>query len=58
MRTFLGMTKEEWQEKYEFLGFKDYCPECGKEADSKEKYDHQLATCYMCDDCKLMWDAR
>lgn len=56
MREFLGMTQEEWKLKYEFLGFVDFCPECGREADFKEKWENSIITTCMCDDCKLMWD--
>ena len=55
MRNFLKMTKEEWKKKYDFLGFVNFCPECGKEADLKEKNETDVITHCMCDDCKLMW---
>ncbi len=56
MRKFLGMTVEEWQSKYEFLCFQEYCYECGKEADEKHKWENNLSYTCFCDDCKLMWD--
>ena len=58
MREFLKMSVEEWKEKYDFLGFVDYCPDCGKEASSKDKWEDGTSTTCMCDDCKLMWDYR
>lgn len=58
MRKFLKMTKEEWQKKANFLNFWEYCPECGKEADHKDKWEDGITTTCMCEECKLMWEAQ
>jgi len=36
----------------------DYCPDCGKESDHKDKWDDGLTATCMCEECKLMWDHR
>ena len=58
MREFLNMTKEEWQDKYEFLGFVEYCPECGKAADHTHKWEDGTTKDCFCDDCKINWAHR
>lgn len=58
MREFLKMTKEEWKAKYCFLGFVDYCPECGKEATSKHELSNGTTTVCACADCSVYWKHR
>lgn len=55
MIEYLNMSIEEWKEKYDLLGYIDYCRYCAKEATHKHTSPGSSATQYICERCGVFW---